>query len=231
MKNRLLFTSLYLIGMALVVTLFILFVPQEARTDTKWLNLFVGLVIYTGLWGKYSLFYTTFGSFSGRTPAVAMYWMGFFAYAAAAVALMLICWACGAGFGKQVIFHLCLIFGFIVWVASGLGATNFINAENSRIEQDVGGIRAVQNRAGQLKILLETSPAATTLLKSEFDAVVDAATYTGGSSNPQAREYEGKVLMLLDKLETQLPSASTDECLATVKSIAATLALRKTVKN
>ena len=99
-SNKVLFTVLYLLGAGLIAALFLLFVPAESRTDVKWMNLFIVYFVYTGIWGKYSLFYSSLERFSDNVPTLAMYWLSFGAYAVLAVAAMVVFWLLGVGFEK-----------------------------------------------------------------------------------------------------------------------------------
>ena len=113
-SNKLLFRVVYLLGVALAVALFLVFVPPEARTNVKWMNLVIFLFIYTGVFGRYSLLFTSLGRFSDNVPSLALYWISFWWYAAAALAAMLVMWPLGVGFEKQALIQGLLLFGLAV---------------------------------------------------------------------------------------------------------------------
>ena len=231
-SNKVLFTVLYLLGAGLIAALFLLFVPAESRTNVKWMNLFIVYFVYTGIWGKYSLFYSSLERFSDNVPTLAMYWLSFGAYAVLAVAAMVVFWLLGVGFEKQALLQGCLLFGFVVCVGIGMGASNFLSGETARVQEQVGGMREIQRRSGQLKISLGGLPPGYSFARSEFDKVLEAVTYVGGCNNPQAREAESQILSLLDRLQGQiLVKAAADDCLATVRSLEAAVALRKSISN
>ena len=231
-SNKLLFRVVYLLGVALAVALFLVFVPPEARTNVKWMNLVIFLFIYTGVFGRYSLLFTSLGRFSDNVPSLALYWISFWWYAAAALAAMLVMWPLGVGFEKQALIQGLLLFGFIVCVAVGMGASNFMSGETERTKAQVGGVRDMQQKAAQLKILLGGLPGEYSFAKGEFSAVLDEINCVGGCSNPDAREAESGILGLLDKLRSQCAArASADECLATIRDLSAAVALRKTMTN
>ena len=231
-SNKVLFTVLYLLGAVLAVALFLLFIPAESRTNVKWMNLFIGLFLYTGIWGKYSIFYSSLERFADNVPTLSMYWMSFGAYAVLSIAAMVLFWLLGVGFEKQALLQGCLLFGFVVCVGLGMGASNFLAGESARTQEQVGGIREIQRKSGQLKILLGGLPPGYSFVRSEYDKVVEAVTYVGGCNNPQARGAESQILSLLDRLQAQSAGkAAADQCLATIRSLEAAVALRKSISN
>lgn len=231
-SNRLLFSVLYGLGVVLAVSLFLAFVPEESRTSVKWMNLLIGLFIYSAFWGKFLLLYPHQREFGDNVPLFSAYWMSLGWYAAAAVVAMVLFWTFGVGFEKQAILQGVLLFGFVVSVCVGMGASNFMRGESERIREQVGGIREVQSASNRMKVRLSALPAAYGFVRREFDAFAEEATYVGGSNSPEAGKIERQMQGLLERLETQCSvPASPDECLATVKALQTALSMRKTVTN
>lgn len=231
-SNKLIFTVLYFLGLLLCVSLFVTFVPPEARTNVKWMNLCIGLFIYSGLWGKYSLLYPLLGRFSDNVPTLSFYWVSFWGYIVASVAAMVLFWLFNVGFEKQAILHGVLLFAFIVCISIGIGASNFMAGESARTQVQIGGVRTLQFKASQLKITLASLAPEYAYIKNEFDKVVEDVTYLCGSNNPMARESEAQIISLFDKLQMQASTrSSSDECLATIDALLSAISLRKTISN
>ena len=231
-SNKLMFWGLYLLGVVLCITLFLVFVPPESRTDVKWLDLCLGVFLYSGLWYKFVLLAPARGRFADNVPMMTVFWLLFGWYAVAAVLAMAVMGALGVGFGKQALIQACLLFAFAIFIACGAGASNFIRGESARIQEQVGGMRDIQFKASQIRIVLAALPQPYAFARREFDGIVDGVTCIGRSNNPRAREAEVRILALLDKLQLQadLP-ATPEECLATVKALALAVSMRKTVTN
>ena len=231
-SNRLIFSVIYGVGLLLIAAIFLTFTSKESRTSIAWLNFFIVAVVYSGLWGRYSLLYPMTGRFSGRVPLLSMYWLSFFTYAATAFAAMLIFWAIGVGFEKQLLLQICFFFAFAAVLGIGVGASNFIQDESARTEQQIGGIREIRQKTSQIQVLLTSMPPAYGMVRNAFEGIVEAATYTGGRNNPSAREIETRILESLDKLQMQCAvSAQPEECLATIASAKASLEALKTLQN
>ncbi len=231
-SNRLMFSVLYLLGLVLCISLFMIFVPPESRTPVKWMNFGIGLFIYSGLWGKVSLLYPALGHFSDNTPTLSVYWISFGWYVASSLVAMLLFWLLGVGIEKQAILQGVLLFGFIVCLAMGVGASNFMVGETKRSQAQIGGVRMLQLKANQIKIFIDCLPSNFSSVRNEYDKIVDAVTYLCGSNNSMAGELESQILALLDKLKLQVDiKAAPDDCLATIGSLLSVIALRKTISN
>jgi len=231
-SNKLIFTVLYFLGLALCISLFVTFVPPESRTNVKWMNLCIGLFVYSGLWGKYSLLYPLLGRFSDNVPTLSFYWVSFGWYIVASAAAMLVFWLFNVGFEKQAILQGVLLFAFIVCIAIGIGASNFMAGESARTQDQIGGVRTLQFKANQLKITLASLTPEYSFVKSEYDKVIESVTYLCGSNNPMARDAEFQIMSLFDKLQMQASTKSAaDECVATISALSSAIALRKSISN
>lgn len=231
-SNRWLFSILYFLGLALCLSLFLLFVPEESRTNTKWLNFCIIMFLYSGLCLKYLLLYPLRGKFGDNVPSMAMYWISYGWYAGISLAAMVVFWIFNVGFEKQALLQGCLLFAFIVAVCIGLGASNFMAGESARVQREVGGVRALQQKVAVMKIAFAALPPEYSFLRTTVDGIAEEITYICGCNNPQAEELEGRIAGLLDSLQAQCASGvRAEECLATAKSIEAAVAIRKNLNN
>lgn len=231
-SNRLMFTVLFGLGIAIMLAAFFVFLPAESRTNTRWLDFFVILLVYTGLWGRYSIIFPAIGGLTGRVPVMAVYWICFPIYAIAAIAAMMFFEVHDVAFGKQILVQICLLFAFVVAIAVGKGASNFIQAEQERTESQISGILQIRRKAAMLQAIMASLPPQYTQARAAFDEVVDAATYTGGRSNDAARPIETRIINLLDTLETQCTAhADPGTCLATISAASASLKMLKSLPN
>ena len=133
---------------------------------------------------------------------------------------------------RQLLLQICFFFAFAAVLGIGVGASNFIQDESARTEQQIGGIREIRQKTSQIQVLLTSMPPAYGMVRNAFEGIVEAATYTGGRNNPSAREIETRILESLDKLQMQCAvSAQPEECLATIASAKASLEALKTLQN
>lgn len=231
-SNKLIFTVLYFLGLLLCISLFVTFVPSESRTNVKWMNLCIGLFVYSGLWGKYSLLYSKLGQFSDNVPALSLYWVSFGSYVVASAVAMILFLLFKVEFEKQAILQGVLLFAFIVFIAIGIGASNFMTGESARSQAQIDGVRAIQFKVRQLKITLVSLTSEYSYVRSVFDKVAEDVMYLCGSNNPKSREMESQILLLCDKLQMQINAKCTsDECLATISALSTVISLRKTISN
>ena len=193
-SNRVLFSVLFCIGAALIVSLFLVFIPSESRTGVKWMDLAIILLIFGGAWGKYSLFYPLLGRFSARIPVLSAYWISFSIYTAVALGAMLLFGLMDVELQKQALLQGIILFCFVVVLAVGVGASNYITNESIRLNDSGDGIRAIQMRVALIGAMFATLPTPHSILRMEAVSILDNLNYVGGCSNPSARSVEAEII-------------------------------------
>jgi hypothetical protein len=229
-KVNLLFDILYFAGIGLAFALFYNFVPEVNRTRIAWLNLGIGLLIYTGYLGRLMALFRPITKFADSVPFFAVYWVWWGAYVTLAVSGMISFHLMDMTFRKQALLQGVILFLFLNVVAFGAWGAAWMARSSAKDKRCIDGVRNIQYLASTLRVSTSELPMTYITSKNELEAILDDINCIPGSGKDEAICLEEKIAALIAQANhAMLNEISENELMKIIKELRMTIAKRKLI--
>jgi hypothetical protein len=186
-------------GIALIVTGFFIFIPEEKRNHIFWLDLIVICLIYlinfANIFGLIGIYFDFNKQIAGL--GIRLVYIRF--YSLFAIAIILICWIMKVSFIHQ--FFLQLLGLFFLSVAFFLSQLSSGKATSVATEQDAlrKGKDDVLKAINSFEILFSVDSSKWIKEKTKIEFLKEDVRYLSPSNNPSAYELDTKILSTLNE--------------------------------
>lgn len=229
-RANLALNALFCVGLALIIGGFFLCVSTENRSPVAYMNLVVTLLLYSGIWGRFSLLYPKRDVFAERVPVMTVYWAIFFKFAIVEIIAMVAMGLCKVPFKWQIFVHLVIFFIFSVMIAVAYWAANFIRSSGERDKETIGGTDSVKSLVPLLSVEVASLGAEYSEVKTKFASIADDCNYLSGSNLAGAKELDEKINQRLTTFSSMISSsAAPAEMERILVETAKFVAMRKTM--
>ena len=230
-RSNAVFSLLFLLGIFLLFMIFLVFVPEDARSNVAWLNFSVFLVLYIGLFGRYTILFRPLADFADSVPLISSYWISFGLYASLTVGGMICGWRIGLDFEKQLLIQIVLLFLFFLGLAAGYWVSERHSRASVEEKQTMSQIRLLQQTVKELQVMLEAASDDFRGCRRLCEALADDLNSMPGADSPRAVEVEKQIHAGLVELGSlDLSGISPDDLAARLHALGRLAALRKTLR-
>lgn len=231
-KANFYFNLLFWVGIILLFGAFMVFVPNEMRSNkVVWLDFAIVLVLYTGVFGRYTVLFRPLTSFADRVPLIAAYWKYFSSYATLSIGGMIIMWHNDVVFEKQLLIQVAFLFLFSLGLALGFWMSEW-HVRSSVIEQrTMSKIRQIQLACADVQVQLSRASDQFCGCRNICEELADELNSIPGLDAPAAYEIEEKILSGLNALKaTDFQNADPDIIAAQLHALGLDAVRRKTLR-
>lgn len=229
-KTSILFALLYLMGLGLAVTAFLLFVSPERRSDIVWLDFCLGIFLYTLFSVRFLTLFRPLEKFADGVPLFTAWWTSFGGYAVFCVGGMVLLGLFEVSFSRQFLIQGVILFFFICSLAVGYGASEWMSRSTMKDREVMDGVRGLQSMAAGLGIGVAELPMDYGESRRVYTQIIDDINTLPGSTSPQAKMVEGRVADLISKANDEMSAhAPEDILLKTGQELRMAVAMRKSI--
>lgn len=230
-RSNVILNLMFLAGLGLVLAAFLIFVPEERRTDVAWLNLAVAELIYVGAFGRFTILFRPLRSFADSAPLISAYWKYFGTCTFLAICCMIWGSRAGVAFEKQLFIQIALLFLFLFGLAVGYWVSERHALATVEERQTMNMIRVLQHAAADFQTMLEREPESFRGCKKLCEELVDDLNSMPGSNAPGAREAEERLFRGLRELNAlDLGQTSPEELAGKLHTLVLAATQRKMMR-
>lgn len=229
-RANLVLNLIFAAGLALIISGFLLIVPVEYRTPVAYMNLVLTVMLYAGLWLRFTLLYPKKSLFAERIPLMTVYWAVFFKFAVVEILAMVFMGIAGVSFKWQIFIHLVIFFLFSVIMGSAFWLSRTVRDSTSSDKAILAGPDALRAKANLLLADLSALGPGYAGVAAKFSAIADDIRYLSGSTLPEAAHAEETISARLDALSSMITSRAEPSTLENfLPDIARYVAARKSL--
>lgn len=229
------FLLLYLVGVVLLTSAFLLLVPDGRRTPAAWLDLAVLFAVFSLNFALSFLWRISGSSFHERIPSLGVLGLCDLLYSVLALGVLFLAASTLWPFRLQLVVQLGLL--FLVAVVATLASRATVQvAEVAQQESATrAGLEDLKVLLAQCEVAASTLPEASGSVLQHLLKLKEDARFLSPCGEASARGFEAQIVAQLRQIHSQLRNVATplplSDLEARMEQCAALLALRKQVQS
>lgn len=230
-RSNIVLNLMFLLGLALMLAAFLIFVPAERRTNVAWLDFAVAALIYAGVFGRFTVLFRPLHAFADSAPLISAYWKFFGPCAFLAICCMVFGGLAKVSFEKQLFIQIALLFVFFFGLAVGYWVAERHAVSTVEERRTMDTIRLIQHAAADFQTMLDREPESFRGCKKLCEELVDDLNSMPGSNAPGAGEAEERLFRGLRELNAlDLRQVGPEELAGRIHALGLLAAQRKLMR-
>lgn len=230
--SKQLFSLLYIAGLGIIWSAFLLLRPAEAKTDIVCLNAAVVSLIYSSAWLKYNFLFPSRGDAGDHLAGSGIYWYAQGSYTCFSILVMLagLWWAWN--FKTQLLLQIVSLFIFLIYIACSVFTVERVSRCTRKDHETMAPLQEMR------RLIASISASATMLPESDADSrriiseLAEELEYVSGVENPEAAALDEKIIRRLGYLKALIsPMTAPEEIRKVSREIMTMIIQRKSLKN